>query len=38
MAKNTSNVDGKVKTVLRTIGLSGVTTGGVEGVVDVKDG
>ena len=26
------------KTVFRTIGLSGVTTGGVEGVVDVKDG
>ena len=26
------------KTVLRTIGLSGVTTGGAEGAVDVKDG
>ena len=26
------------RTVLRTIGLSGVTTGGAEGAVDVKDG
>jgi trimethylamine-N-oxide reductase (cytochrome c) len=31
-------VDTSVKTVFRTIGLSGVTTGGAEGAVDVKDG
>jgi trimethylamine-N-oxide reductase (cytochrome c) len=36
--KEPSIVDGKEKTVLRTIGLSGVTTGGAEGAVDVKDG
>ena len=38
MVKRASNMAGKVKTVLRTVGLSGVTTGGVEGAVDVKDG
>jgi anaerobic selenocysteine-containing dehydrogenase len=30
--------DTGVKTVFRTIGLSGVTTGGAEGAVDIKDG
>ena len=38
MSEKSSNVNGEVKTVLRTIGLSGVTTGGVEGAVDIKDG
>ncbi len=36
--KESPGVDTRVKTVLRTIGLSGVTTGGAEGAVDVKDG
>ena len=38
MANKSSNTNRRVRTVLRTVGLSGVTTGGVEGAVDVKDG
>ena len=36
--KGVPNMRGTEKTVLRTIGLSGVITGGAEGAIDVKDG